>query len=286
MLRLEGVTYRYAGASRPSLHDVSVAFDDGEVVGLVGASEAGKTTLCLVASGLAPRTVGGTLGGRVLLDGEDAGPLAMHQLAGRIGIAFANPATQLTGVAGTVYEEVAFGPMNLGLPRGEIIDRTDAALAALGIGTLAARDPARLSGGQQQLVSIAGLLALRPKHLVLDEPTAQLDPAGTRLVADALARLAADGASIIVAEQKTDLLASICNRVVAIDAGRIAMDGEAAEVLADPRLTELGVAPPATVRLHRAARAVQLPAGALDRLVNASARASAAPSAPSSAPSK
>jgi energy-coupling factor transporter ATP-binding protein EcfA2 len=255
MLLLEAVTYRYAGAPRPSLHEVSVAFGDGEVVGVVGASEAGKTTLCLVVSGLAPRTVGGTLSGRVLLDGEDAAPLAMHQLTGRIGIAFASPATQLTGVAATVYEEVAFGPMNLGLPRTEILERTNDALASLRIEPLAARDPARLSGGQQQLVAIAGLLALRPAHLVLDEPTAQLDPAGTRLVADALARLATSGASIIVAEQKTDLLAAICDRVLAIDAGRVAMDGPAAAVLGDPRLGELGVAPPAPVRLTRAAKA-------------------------------
>jgi len=102
---------------------------------------------------------------------------------------------------------------------------------------------------------MAGLLALRPAHLVLDEPTAQLDPAGTRLVAEALARLAVDGASILVAEQKTDLLASICDRVVALDAGRVALDGPAAEVLGDPRLADLGVAAPASVRLRRLADA-------------------------------
>ena len=145
MLTLEGVSYRYAGATRPSLRDVSLTFADGEVVGVAGRSEAGKTTLCLVLSGLAPRTVGGTLTGRLLLDGADAAPLSIHQLAERIGIAFASPATQLSGVAATVYEEVAFGPMNLGLPRPEIIQRTDEALAALRIEALASRDPARLS---------------------------------------------------------------------------------------------------------------------------------------------
>jgi len=255
MLTFESVSYRYAGAARPSLQDVSLVIGSGEVVGLVGASEAGKTTLCLVAAGLAPRTVRGTLSGRILLDGTDMAPLAIHELAGRVGIAFANPATQLSGVAGTVYEEVAFGPMNLGLPRSEVIDRTDAALRALKIIDLAEREPALLSGGQQQLVAMAGLLALGPAHLVLDEPTAQLDPAGTRLVAQALARLAMDGASILVAEQKTDLLASICDRVVVLDAGRVALDGPAAEVLGDPRLADLGVAAPASVRLRRLADA-------------------------------
>jgi len=269
MLTLELVTYSYAGAPRPSLRDVSLELREGEVLGLVGASEAGKTTLCLVASGLAPRTAGGTLTGRVLLDGEDTAPLAMHELAGRIGIAFASPATQLSGVATTVYEEVAFGPMNLGVPRPELIARTDEALAALQIEALADRDPAQLSGGEQQLVAIAGLLALRPAHLVLDEPTAQLDPAGTAMVAAALAGLAANGASILVAEQKTDLLAGICSRIVVLDAGRAVLDGLAAEILADPRLTDLGVAHPAAVRLRRAAADADLAPAALARLEGA-----------------
>jgi energy-coupling factor transport system ATP-binding protein len=253
MLTLESVTYRYAGARRPSLHEISLTLGDGEVLGLAGASEAGKTTLCLVASGLAPRTVGGTLTGRLLIDGADATPLAMHDLAGRVGIAFASPATQLSGVAATVYEEVAFGPMNLGVPRTELIARTEEAMAELRIESLAERDPAQLSGGQQQLVAIAGLLALRPAHLVLDEPTAQLDPEGTAMVARALSGLAASGSSILVAEQKTDLLAAVCSRVVVLDAGRVALDGPASELLADARLPELGVAAPAAVRLRRAA---------------------------------
>jgi len=269
MLGLEAVTYRYAGASHPSLSDVTVTLAEGEVVGLVGPSEAGKTTICLVASGLAPRTVGGTLTGRVLLDGIDAAPLGIHELAGRVGIAFANPATQLTGVASSVYEEIAFGPMNLGLPIADVLDRTNGALAALRIASLAERDPAQLSGGQQQLVAIAGLLALRPSHLVLDEPTAQLDPAGTRLVAEALGSLAANGASILIAEQKTDLLASICHRIIVVEDGRIALEGTADQVLRDPRMPELGVAPPAPVRLARAAAAIGLPPATQARLIEA-----------------
>jgi energy-coupling factor transporter ATP-binding protein EcfA2 len=172
-------------------------------------------------------------------------------------------------VAGTVYEEVAFGPMNLGLPLPEVIERTEGALASLRIEALADRDPARLSGGQQQLVAIAGLLALRPAHLVLDEPTAQLDPAGTAMVAEALARLARNGASILVAEHKTDLLAGICSRVVVLEAGRVALDGPVRETLEDPRLTELGVAPPAAVRLVRAAREAGLAAPSQARLEEA-----------------
>ena len=110
MLTLEAVTYRHAGAPRPSLRGMDLDVGDGEVVGVVGPNEAGKTTLCLVLAGLAPRVIGGTLGGRLLVDGTDAAGLAMHEMASRVGITFDNPTTQLSGVAATVFEEVAFGP--------------------------------------------------------------------------------------------------------------------------------------------------------------------------------
>jgi energy-coupling factor transporter ATP-binding protein EcfA2 len=257
---LAGVGYRYAGATRPALLDVDLELREGEVVGAVGASEAGKTTLCLVVSGLAPHTVGGQIRGRITIDGEEVDDWPMHRLSQRIGTAFQNPATQLSQVSDSVFEEVAFGPMNLALPRDEVVERTWSSLEALRIDALAERDPRRLSGGQQQLVAMAGLLALRPQQLVLDEPTAQLDPAGTRLVAEAVSRLAADGASILIAEQKTDLLAAICARVIVLDAGRVALAGPTAAVLADPRLIELGVAEPSAIRLRRAVQS----AGASD----------------------
>lgn len=258
-LALAGVGYRYAGATRPSLLDVDLDLADGTVVGLTGASEAGKTTLCLVASGLAPRTVGGQIRGRIAIDGQDIDGWPMHELSRRIAIGFQNPTTQMSQVAGTVFEEVAFGPMNLALPRPEVIERTWEALSTLRIEELAERDPLRLSGGQQQLVAIAGLLAMRPKHLVLDEPTAQLDPAGTQLVAEAIARLASDGASILVAEQKTDLLSAVASRVIVLAEGRVALQGRAQNVLADPELPVLGVAEPSAVRLRRAGRAAGVP---------------------------
>jgi energy-coupling factor transporter ATP-binding protein EcfA2 len=263
-LSLSGVGYRYAGATRPSLLDIDLDLPDGAVIGLAGPSESGKTTLCLVASGLAPRTVGGQVRGRIALDGEDTDAWPMHRLSQRIGIGFQNPSTQMSQVAATVFEEVAFGPMNLAVPRGEVVDRTWAALEALGVEGLAERDPRHLSGGQQQLVAIAGLLAMRPQHLILDEPTAQLDPAGTAMVAEAIRRLAREGASILVAEQKTDLLAGIASEVVVLSEGQVALRGPADQVLADPRLPALGVAEPAAVRLRRSAIAAGVDAVRLD----------------------
>lgn len=259
MLKLNLVTYRYAGSNRLSLRDINLELADGEVVGVVGANEAGKTTLCLVASGLAPRSIGGTLGGSVLIDGHATADLPMHELAALVGICFQNPFTQLSQVADTVFEEVAFGALNLGLDRIEVIRRVREAMDAIGITELGERDPRRLSGGQVQLVAVAGLLAMRPRHLVLDEPVAQLDPEGRALVADALHRLAAAGTGLLIAEHDTNLLSGLCSRVVAIDKGALVAAGPAAEVLADPRLDEWGVEPPDRVRLSRALVAAGVP---------------------------
>jgi energy-coupling factor transporter ATP-binding protein EcfA2 len=251
MLELRSVSYRYAGYSTEVLHEVDLRIDDGEIVGLVGPTEAGKSTLCLVASGLAPASIGGSLRGTLTLDGTPAAGLATHQLAERVVVGFQNPNTQRSGIAATVFEEVALGPMNLGLAVEETVARTREAIARLKLDHLVLRDPTRLSGGQAQLVGIASLLAMRPRHIILDEPTAQLDPAGTRLVGQALRSLAATGTSLLIAEHKTDLLDGLCTRIVVIDGGRIVLDGPTNEVFDDPRLAGLGIEPPTRVRLGR-----------------------------------
>jgi energy-coupling factor transporter ATP-binding protein EcfA2 len=167
-------------------------------------------------------------------------------------VGFQNPNTQRSGITSTVFEEVALGPMNLGLPVAETMQRTRTALALLRLEPIAERNPAQLSGGQAQLVAIASLLAMRPGHVILDEPTAQLDPAGTRLVGQALRQLAKAGTSLLIAEHKTDLLDGLCERILVLNDGQIVADGPTATVLAEPTLTELGVEPPARLRLERA----------------------------------
>lgn len=256
MLTIDNVSYRYAGYSTIVLQDVSLTLADGEIVGLVGPNEAGKSTLCLVACGLAPGSIGGKLtGGGLTIDGQPMADEPLYQLATRVGIGFQNPITQLSGVTGSVFEEVALGPMNLGLTQRETVERAREAMALLGIEHLAEREPGRLSGGQGQLVVIASLLAMRPPHLILDEPTAQLDPEGTRLVGEALRGLASTGTALLVAEHKTDLLDGLSQRVVVLDGGRVVLDGPAGTVLEDERLVDWGVDPPARVRLARAAAA-------------------------------
>ena len=186
------------------------------------------------------------------IDGEAMAGKPLHEFSTRVAIGFQNSTTQLSGVTGTVFEEVAMGPMNLGISPRETTARAREALGLLGIEDKAEREPRRLSGGQSQLVVVASLLAMRPAHLILDEPTSQLDPEGSRLVGAALRGLARSGTALLVAEHKTDLLADLCDRVVALDAGRVALEGPADEVLADPRLVTLGVEPPSAVRLERA----------------------------------
>ncbi len=264
MLRLSGVGYRYAGYARQVLHDLDLTIADGEIVGLVGANESGKSTLCLVASGLAPGSIGGALSGTLEIDGESMAGQPLHVFSTKVGIGFQNPATQLSGVTGSVFEEVALGPMNLGLPARETVTRAKAALATLGIEHLAEREPRRLSGGQGQLVVLASLLAMRPGHLVLDEPTAQLDPEGTRLVGEALRQLAAEGTALLIAEHKTELLDGLCHRVVVLADGTIEADGPTADVLDDERLETWGVDPPGRVRLARAAVAAGIEPSRLD----------------------
>lgn len=251
-LQLHSVGYRYAGADGNALSGVELEFSGGEVIGVAGASEAGKSTLCLVAAGLAPGTIGGHLSGTAHIDDLSTADAPAHLLAQRCGILFQHPATQLSGTAPTVWEEVALGPRNLALPLAEVVARTWAALRLLDIEALAERDPHRLSGGQMQLVALASVLAMQPAYLILDEPTAQLDPAGTELVARAVGGLREGGTSILIAEQKTDLLATLCDQLLVLVEGRPVRHGPAAEVLADERLAGWGVAPPAPVRLRRA----------------------------------
>jgi energy-coupling factor transporter ATP-binding protein EcfA2 len=258
MLELSGATYRYPGYAKEVLAGVDLVVGDGEIVGLVGPNEAGKSTLCLVASGLAPASIGGKLMGTLAIDGEPMADRKTHELAERVVVCFQNPNTQRSGIAATVFEEIALGPMNLGLPVPEVVARTREAMALLRLEPIVTRDPTRLSGGQAQLVGIASLLAMRPGHVILDEPTAQLDPAGTRLVGEALRALAERGSSLLIAEHKTDLLDEVCSRVVAIDGGRIVLDGPTREVFADPRLEAMGVEPPARQRLLSALAAAGL----------------------------
>jgi energy-coupling factor transport system ATP-binding protein len=253
-LRLSGASYRYAGASQHALESVDLELTPGTIVGVVGANDSGKSTLALVASGLAPKLIGGELSGSVLIDELDTRVAPSYALAQRCGVLFQNPLTQLSGTAPTVWEEIAFAPRNLGLPLGETVARVDWAVRTLRLERLVERDPMRLSGGQAQLVALGGVLAMRPAYLVLDEPTSELDPQGTRQVATALGLLAAETrCGVLIVEHKTDLLRSLASAIAVMAAGRIERFDSTEAVFGNETLLEFGVRPPEAVSLARAA---------------------------------
>jgi energy-coupling factor transporter ATP-binding protein EcfA2 len=217
-LALEHVTFWYPATESPALRDVSLQVAAGEVVALVGNVGAGASTLLLVAGDLAPRVVGGKLEGRVHFEGSG-------REAGGRGIVLPTPWTQVSGMAFTVWDEVAFGPANLGWPRDEIAHQVDRALERLGIAALRTRDPATLSGGELQRVIIAGILAMDPALLLLDEPAAELDPAGARDLWRLVRALASEGRAVVVATSDLDALPELADRVVWLERGGVAGAG-------------------------------------------------------------
>ena len=242
---------RYPGRRESSLDGVGVEVGAGERVGVAGRTGAGKSTLALAAAGFIPRVVRAKLEGRVLIEGIDTVSAAPGALLGRVGIVFATPANQLSASKLTVREELAFGLENLGVPRAQMDARIDATLARLAIGHLADREPFALSGGEQQRVAIASIVAMGTSVLVLDEPTAQLDPAGTASVADLLGELATGGTSILCVEHDPNVLGQM-DRCLVLDEGRaIGLDVPGAALAGAEAVT--GTAPPTMVRLAEAA---------------------------------
>jgi energy-coupling factor transporter ATP-binding protein EcfA2 len=225
--RASGLTFAYAGATEPALRDLSLAIDAGSVTWLIGAVGAGTSTLLLAAAGLAPAHTGGTLSGECQLDG-------------RIAFVSADPASQLSGIAETVWDEVAFAPANLGWPRERIATLVDAALAAFDIKRLAARAPAELSGGEQQRVVIASMLALEPDAWLLDEPGSALDARGRDALAGILRAEASRGALVMVASEDADWLAGWADRLIVLREGTVVRDGRPADLLGDPSFEATG----------------------------------------------
>ena len=260
-LELAGLEVRYHGRRAPALTGIDLAVTAGEMVGVGGRNGAGKSTLALAAAAFIPRVVRARLAGVVRIAGADVAATPARELPRRVGIVFSTPSNQLSGSKLTVREELAFGLENLGVAREAMDVRIERTLAALGIAHLAERLPTALSGGEQQRVAIAAILCMGPGLLVLDEPTAQLDPAGTRAVAELLVGRAADGTSVLVAEHKAAVLGQV-GRLLVLDGG-VAVGIDAPGAALGPALGgRAGIAVPAVASL---AAALGLPASqALD----------------------
>jgi energy-coupling factor transport system ATP-binding protein len=241
-------TYRYPTAPAPVLVDVSLSVPTGGFLGILGADGAGKSTLALAMRGLLSGFYHGEVSGEVLIEGIPTSAYDVARLAGTVGLVLQNPSHQLSGVASTVFDEVAFGPENLGVEAGEIRRAVDEALAVTHLSSLAERNPLTLSGGQQQRLALASALALRPRILVLDEPTAQIDPSSSTQLLKVIGDLRSGGVTVVMVEHDTALVARFATQVVVLDAGRVVAQGEPGEVLIAPGLEEHGVLAPWTVR--------------------------------------
>jgi energy-coupling factor transporter ATP-binding protein EcfA2 len=256
VVSLRDVGFRHPGAERPALDGVSLDFDAGRVHWLFGRLGAGCSTLLQVAAGLAPGHTGGELAGGVEVIGRDPRqPEARRALAGRIAYVTAVPGLQLSGVAATVFEEVAFAPANLGWPIERIRAAAAAALARFDAAHLADRDPATLSGGELQRVVLASMLALMPDLWLADEPASELDPTGRLRCYQVLREEAARGAAVVVASEDADGMVDTADRLVILAEGRVAADGAPRDLLAGDAVWTEGPGSTSVAALARAARA-------------------------------
>ena len=250
IIKTEDLTYTYPVATKPAVEDVSITIEKGEFVVLTGPSGCGKTTLCRCFNGLIPHFYRGDLQGHIRVAGFDVEETPIHELALHVGLVFQNPENQLFALS--VEKDVAFGLENLGVPREEMQKRVNYALETSGISQLRLKAPHELSGGQQQRVAIAGIIAMQPEVMVLDEPTSFLDPLGAEKIFKVISALnQSHHMTVILVEHRLDLAARYADHVIVMDAGKVILDGEPQEVLSSEKARLVGVGIPKVTRLYQ-----------------------------------
>ncbi len=226
LVEVDALRFAY-GSGEPVLRDVSLRIEDGEHVALLGPSGSGKSSLLRALASLVPHFHGGTFSGRVVVAGRDTRETRPSELAGTVATVFQDPEDQV--VMAQVANEIAFGLENLGTPPAEIWPSVEEALQLVGAAHLAERRTAELSGGELQRVALASALALKPRLLLLDEPTSQIDPAAAEAFFDAVERL---DCAVVVSEQRPARPLAHVERVLFIDDGRIVLDADRDDALA------------------------------------------------------
>ena len=243
------LSFTYVGANTPSMENVSLSIEKGEFVILTGPSGCGKTTFCRCLNGLIPNFYSGEVRGDLLVDGMNVNGKSTAELSKHIGFVFQNPENQLFSLS--VERDVAFGLENLGIPREEALERVNWAMKSTGIENLREKAPYELSGGQQQRAAIAGVLAMKPSIIVLDEPTSFLDPRSAEDIVGVIAKLNQElQLTTLLVEHRLDIVSRYANRVIVMDKGKVALDGPPEAVYDDQaRLIGIGL-PKVTTLFH------------------------------------
>ncbi|HVB12318.1 MAG TPA: ATP-binding cassette domain-containing protein [Nitrososphaerales archaeon] len=250
VIQVSNLSFSYYGSERAVLNKINISVKKGEIVLIVGHSGSGKSTLLRAINGLIPHQHGGEYSGEVIVDGMKVSESSMSNLATKVGYIFQNPENQIFMFS--VERDIAFGLENLGVAQEEMRERVDWALELLQIKHLALRAPHELSDGQKQRVAIAGVIAMKPKILILDEPTSLLDPFTAKTLVELVKNLRSTlGITVLIVEHRLDLVAKICDRIVVMDKGGIVLSGSPKEVLSDPNVSVHGVTEPTIVKLAK-----------------------------------
>ncbi len=251
IIRFTKVSYQYPKGDRLALRDIDLQIQRGEFIGIIGATGAGKTTLCLTMNGIVPHFYGGRFFGHAFIGGRDSVEAPVRELARVVGEVFEDPETQI--IATSVENEVAFSLENFGFPRAEIRARVEWALVVVGLAELKKKHPQGLSGGQKQRLAIAAAIAVRPDIIVLDEPTSQLDSRGAQEVMEALAVLnRQEGVTVVMASHAVEQIAAYADRVFLLHEGRLAAQGTPREVFSQSEeLDRAGMRLPETMQVFQ-----------------------------------
>jgi len=250
ILEIDGLSFSYPDSPKKAVSEFNLSVPEGEIVVLAGPSGCGKSTLLRAVNGLIPHMYSGEYRGDVRVGGIAVKDSSMKDLAQKVGFLFQNPENQIFMF--TVERDIAFGLENLGVPREEMRTRVDEAMRLLEIGDLALRAPHELSDGQKQRVALAGVLAMRPQLVILDEPTSLLDPKTAAELVNLVGKLRKDlGTTFVVVEHRLDLLVKVADRLVVMNEGRKVLEGKPKDVLFGDEAEAYGVAVPSVTKLQR-----------------------------------
>lgn len=249
IIEINNLSYRYPGSENNALNDVSLKVEQGEICAVVGANGSGKTSLAYAMRGFIPHFYKGNYDGEVLVRGENILNKSIPEMANTIGIVIQNPFNQLSGVAETVFDELAFSLENIGTAKELIMERVENVLKLFHFEYIRDVNPFELSGGQQQKVALASIMVMEPEIIIMDEPTSQTDPQSTEEIFNMISLLKQKGKTVVLIEHKTELIARYADHVVVLDKGRAVLDGKPEEIFSDPRYFELKLNIPIYVRL-------------------------------------